>query len=48
MFTIKNGEIDSFILKPEEYGLYAEEAKLNKPLSAEEQAEKNNSRSRRR
>ncbi|MCY8006853.1 anthranilate phosphoribosyltransferase [Bacillus haynesii] len=40
VFAIKNGEIDSFILKPEEYGLYAEEAKLNKPLSAEEQAEK--------
>ncbi len=40
VFTIKNGVIDSFILKPEKFGLYADEAKLNKPLSAEEQAEK--------
>ncbi|MBU8683372.1 transferase [Bacillus haynesii] len=40
MFAIKSGAIDSFILKPEEYGLYADEAKLNKPLSAEKQAEK--------
>ncbi|MEC1437856.1 anthranilate phosphoribosyltransferase [Bacillus sonorensis] len=40
VFTIKNGDISSFILNPEAYGLHADERMLNKPLSAERQAQK--------
>lgn len=40
VFSIKDGGMTSFILKPEEFGMHVDESKLKKPLSAEEQAEK--------
>lgn len=40
VFTIKKRRDRFLYIKAGKFGLYADEAKLNKPLSAEEQAEK--------